>query len=67
MFDEIAEGIAVDDTEIMDKFNPKNLEGNVRAFDKALSNYLAEYEKAGIYPKRYGSVAEFVEDYCKEI
>ncbi len=67
MFDEIAEGIAVDNIEIMDKFNPKNLEENVRAFDKALSNYLTEYEKAGICPKRYGSVTEFAGDYCKEI
>ncbi len=67
MFHEIAEGIAVDDIEIMDKFNPKNLEENVRVFDKALSNYLAAYEKAGICPKRYGNVTEFAEDYCKEI
>ncbi len=67
MFHEIAEGIAVGDIEIMDKFNPKNLEENVRLFDKALSNCLAEYEKAGICPKRYGSVTEFAEDYCKEI
>ncbi len=67
MLHEISEGIAVDDFEIMDQFNPKNLEENVRAFDKALSNYLAEYEKAGICPKRYGSVTEFAEDYCKEI
>ena len=67
MFHEIAEGIAVDDFEIMDKFNPKNLEENAGVFDKALSNYLAEYEKVGISPKRFGNVAEFTEDYCKEI
>ena len=67
MFHEIAEGIAVDDFEIMDKFNPKNLEENAGVFDKALSNYLAEYEKVGICPKHFGNVAEFVEDYCKEI
>ncbi len=67
MFHGIAEGIAVDDIEIMDKFTPKNLEENVRTFDKALSEYLAEYEKAGICPKRYGNVTEFAEDYCKEI
>ena len=39
MFHEIAEGIAVDDLEIMDKFDSKNLEGNAEVFDKALSNY----------------------------
>ena len=67
MFHEIAEGIAVEDFEIMNKFNPKNLEQNAGVFDKALSNYLAEYEKVGISPKRYGNVAEFADDYCKEI
>ena len=36
-------------------------------FDNALSNYLAEYEKVGICPKRYGSVTELVEGYCKEV
>ena len=65
MFHEIAEGIAVDDFEIMDQFNPGNLEENVDVFNKALSNYLTEYEKVGICPKRYGSVAEFAADYCK--
>ena len=65
MFHEIAEGIAVDDFEIMDQFNPKNLEENADVFNKALSKYLAEYEKVGISPKRYGSVAEFASDYCK--
>ncbi len=66
MFHEIAEGIAVDDFEIMDKFDPKNLEENASVFNRALSNYLAEYEKVGICPKRYGSVEKFVKDYCKE-
>lgn len=67
MFHEIAEGIAVDDFEIMDKFNPKNLEENAGVFDMALSNYLVEYEKVGICPKRYRSVEEFAKDYCKAI
>lgn len=67
MFHEIAEGIAVDDFEIMDQFNPNNLAENTDVFNKALSSYLSEYEKAGICPKRYKNVAEFAADYCKEI
>ena len=63
MFHEIAEGIEVDDFEIMDQFNPNNLEENADVFNNALSNYLAEYERVGICPKRYGNVAEFAEDY----
>ena len=66
MIHEIAEGIAVDAPEIMDKFDPQNLEKNVGVFDNALSNYLDEYEKAGISPKRFGSVAEFADDCYKE-
>ena len=65
MFHEIAESITVDDFEIMDKFDPKILDRNVGVFNKALSSYLAEYEKVGICPKRYGSVEKFAEDYCK--
>ena len=65
MFYEIAEYIAVDDFEIMDKFNPKNLEENVDVFDQALNKYLAEYEKVGICPKHFESMTEFVEDYEK--
>ena len=65
MFYEIAECIAVDGFEIMDKFNPKNLEENVDVFNQALNKYLAEYEKVGICPKHFESMTEFVEDYEK--
>ncbi len=67
MFYEITESIAVDGFEIMDKFNPKNLEENVGVFDQALNKYLAEYEKAGICPRHFKSMTEFAEDYNKEI
>ena len=67
MFDEITECIAVDDFEIMDKFNPRKLEENVDVFDQALNKYLTEYEKAGICPKHFENVTEFVEDYNKKI
>ena len=60
MLHEIAEDIAVEDFEIMDKFNPQNLEENMVVFDKTLSNYLAEYEKIGISPKHFASVEEFI-------
>ena len=67
MFYEIAECIAVDGFEIMDKFSPKNLEENVDVFNQALNKYLAEYEKVGICPKHFESMAEYAEDYNKEI
>ena len=67
MLHEIAEGIAVDDIEIMDQFDPHDLEKNARVFDRALSGFLVEYEKAGIRPKRYGSVEEFAKEYGRAI
>ena len=67
MFHGIAECIAVDDFEIMDKFNPKNLRVNVDVFEQALNKYLAEYEKVGICPKHFENMTEFAEDYNKEI
>ena len=67
MFYEIAECIAVDGFEIMDKFNPKNLEENVDVFDQALNKYLAEYEKVGICPRHFESMTEFIESCSREI
>lgn len=66
MFHEITECIAVDDLEIMDKFNSHKLEENVDVFDQALNMYLAEYEKAGICPRHFENVTAFVEDYNKK-
>lgn len=45
MFYEITESIAVDGFEIMNQFNPKNLEENVELFNQALNKYLTEKEK----------------------
>lgn len=67
MLHEIAEGIAVKDFELMDQFDPHCLENNADVFNQALNNYLAEYEKVGICPKRYGNVEEFAENYCKDV
>jgi hypothetical protein len=45
----------------------QNLKENADAFAQALNKYLAEYEKAGIYPKHFENMTEFVEDYNKKI
>ena len=36
-------------------------------FDQALNKYLAEYEKAGIRPRHFESMTEFIESCSKEI
>ncbi len=67
MLHELAQNVAVPDFEIMDKFEPDNLDNNTDIFNMALNRFLAEYEKAGICPKRYASAQEFAKDYCKGI
>ena len=64
--DEITECIAVDDFEIMDKFNSQKLEENVDVFVQALNKYLAEYEKAGICPRHFENVTEFAADFMSK-
>ena len=66
MFHEITECIAVDDFEIMDKFNAQKPEENADVFDQALNKYLAAYEKAGICPRHFENVTEFVADYMSK-
>ena len=66
MFHEITECIAVDDFEIMDKFNAQKPEENADVFDQALNKYLAEYEKAGICPRHFENVTEFVADFMSK-
>lgn len=65
MIHEVAEDVAINDFEIMDSFDPNNLEKNSGAFDNALSRYLEEYHKAGIQPKCFATVNEFFNNYCK--
>ena len=66
MFHEITECIAVDDFEIMDKFNAQKPEENADVFDQALNKYLAEYEKAGICPRHFENVTEFAADFMSK-
>ena len=66
MFHEITECIAVDDFEIMDKFNTQKPEENADVFDQALNKYLAEYEKAGICPRHFENVTEFAADFMSK-
>ena len=63
MLHEIAEDTAVDDIEVMDGFDPRRLEENSAAFDRALDRYLEAYRKAGIQPKRFAYADDFLAYY----
>lgn len=63
MMDEIAEEVALGQIPVMDNYNPADLAGNAENFDDALHKYLQEYKKAGICPKHYADVEEFIGSY----
>lgn len=65
MLHEIAENVTVNEFEIMDSFDPRNPVKNLEAFDNALDRYLEEYRKAGIQPKCYANVNDFLVDYLE--
>ncbi|MDE7354064.1 MAG: nucleotidyltransferase domain-containing protein [Acetatifactor sp.] len=65
MINEIAEGVFIERISVMDSYDPADLEGNVRAFDNGLKQYLEEYEKAGISPRHYKDVEEFISSYLQ--
>lgn len=65
MMNEIAEHVAVNEFEIMNSFDPHDLEKNAKVFDHALDRYLEEYCKAGISPKRFADVDDFIVNYLE--
>ena len=66
MLNEIAENVAIDDLQVMDKFNPHQLEGNAEIFDSALGEYLQEYQRIGIEAKHFANVDDFVKAYLEK-
>ena len=56
MIDEIAEDVAIEPFNRMDKYCPGDLESNVAVFDDALNTYLLEY-------KHFASVEDFLDCY----
>ena len=63
MIDEIAEDVAIEPFNRMDKYCPGDLESNVAVFDDALNTYLLEYKKIGISSKHFASVEDFLDCY----
>ena len=67
MLDGIASGVDINEIDIMAHFDPQNLYGNAEAFDSALGLYLEEYRKAGISPRHFPNIDEYLKDYLKDI
>ena len=67
MLDGIVSGVDINEIDIMAPFDPENLYGNAEAFDSALGLYLEEYRKAGISPRRFANIDEYLKDYLKDL
>lgn len=63
MLHELAENIAIRELNIMDRFDPCRAEKNMETFEEALESYLEEYRKAGIWPKCFADVDDFLAKY----
>ncbi len=66
MFSEIMSEVNIGTCDIMEAYNPDNLEDNIRIYDDCLEKYETVYEKAGIAVKRFANVEEFVVEYLGE-
>ena len=51
------------DISFMDRFDPVNLTKNEEVFDQVLQEYLKEYEKIGLKPKKYKDADDFLTAY----
>ena len=65
MINEIADRVSIERLSVMESYDPADLEGNVRVFDNGLKQYLEEYETAGISPRHYKDVEEFIRSYLQ--
>ena len=63
MLGELAESLDLPEISVLDDFDASDLPHNTAAFDRALEQYLEEYQKLGMTPKHYPSVDAFAEAY----
>ena len=66
MFWDISAEVNIGTYNIMEEYNPDDLEDNIRIYDKYLKKYEEVYKKAGIMVKRFLDVDAFVTDYLDD-
>ena len=66
MLQEIAECVAVEDTDLMAFFDPRHLKNNLIAYDNMLQRYLEFYRKAGITPRYFTDIDAFLTSYLND-
>ena len=55
--------VAISEHRFMERFIPNDLESNTQLFDEMLRDYFSEYEKLGMYARRFENVDAFVNKY----
>ncbi len=63
MMDDISAEVDISERDAMVGFDPCDLRRNAEAFDRVLAEYLDEYRRAGIQPRRFADVEAFLADY----
>jgi len=53
----------MDRIQFMKSFDPNDLEGFAKAFDKAMKKYKKGYDKVGLKIRKYKDIEEFKKDY----
>jgi len=66
MIDEIAADTDVGSFDLMEEYDPNDLHGNVRIYDRFLKEYEAIYKMAGISVNRFDDVDRFCRSYTNE-
>ena len=67
MLDGMASEVDIPVVDAMAGYDPRDLRGNVRVFDRALEEYLEGYRRAGISPRRYADAEAFLRAYLDGI
>lgn len=63
---DISGEVEIEELEILSEYDPNNLDKNVNLYDRTLEKYLENYKIAGMAPRHYTDVSEFVKDYLEK-
>ena len=63
MLDDISAEVDMPRRDAMEGFDPRELQRNAEAFDGVLTEYLDEYRRVGIEPRRFADTQAFLKDY----
>ena len=66
MLHELSGKFALEDMEIMDRFDAQDPAGNAEVFDAALERYAKEYVRLGMEIRRFADLEAFLAEYLSD-